>query len=228
MRQNQPSSSDTGLAPWRGNDPATQRSGMGYSPWDLMRQMQNDMDRLFGMPLATTAAGSLANQWSPSVDLSENDQEYRLEVELPGVNSDDINVQIQDHQLMISAQLNQGDEDPGNRRYYRRERRYGYFQEVLPLPANVDEQAIRAELHNGVLICHFPKAQQTQQQGRRISIDSGSGQAVQASRPANSRQSANVQQPPVTSGTNGQSSQNEAGDGTHSMAAAGSSSTQQG
>lgn len=136
------------------------------------------------------------------MDISENDKEWTIEAELPGVKPDDIEVRVQDHYLILRAELRQEVEAPAGeaqggqaqgeqergaqerggqaqgeqapqRQYYYRERRYGYFQRIFPLPENVDEQQIRCEFRDGVLTIHIPKTEQARQQTRRIPVAEG-------------------------------------------------------
>lgn len=148
------------------------------SPWQMMRRMQEDMDRVFsqffgGAPSGeggtTPAAGMM--QWSPNVDISSTPKEICLEADLPGVNKDDIDVTVQDHHLILKAQMRQEQkEGDGDRQYHRRERRYGFFQRVIPLPENVKEDDISCEFRDGVLTVHVPRMEQPQQAGRRIPV----------------------------------------------------------
>ena len=158
------------------------------SPWQMMRRMQEDMDRLFGHffegTSGSTGLGGFnvpslpgAQEWTPSVDISQSDREWCIEADLPGVTRDQIEVSVQDRHLMLSAQMRQeSDQGPDGsgqgepRQYHRRERRYGYFQRVIPLPENIDERNIRCEFKNGVLIVHVPKTQQSQGGPRRIPV----------------------------------------------------------
>lgn len=158
------------------------------SPWQMMRRMQEDMDRLFGQFFEDTSGStgvagfgspSLqgAPQWAPSVDISQTNREWCIEADLPGVSKDQIEVSVQDRHLVLSAQMRQesdqgpdGSGEGDQRQYHRRERRYGYFQRVIPLPENIDERNIRCEFKSGVLTVHVPKTQQAQQGPRRIPV----------------------------------------------------------
>lgn len=198
-----------GLSPWRESDFQGPSSFFEASPWQSMRRMQEDMDRLFGLffggqggqggqagALAQSGAGTgsqaqAALQWAPSVDISESDREWVIEAELPGVSRDDIDLQAQQGYLILSAETRQEQETPGGRgtqqagatsqggqtgqsaqgrQYHRRERRYGYFQRVIPLPENVNEDQITCEFRNGVLTVHVPKTERARPQSRRIPI----------------------------------------------------------
>jgi HSP20 family protein len=157
--------------------------GFGGSPWQMMRRMQEDMDRVFGQffgPTGTVAAtqpGAM-QQWAPSMDISSTDKEICLEAELPGVNKDDIDVTVQDRHLILRAEMRQEKEGdpgaPGERQYHRRERRYGMFERVIPLPDDVNEDQIQCDFRNGVLTVHVPRSQQQKPVGRRIEVKDAS------------------------------------------------------
>lgn len=197
------------------------------APWQLMRQMQSDMDRLFSQffggadPFA--AAAAVAAQLSPNVDISETNNEIRFDVELPGVQAEDIEIRIQDHQLYLRAEMQQPVEAEGEergRRFHRRERVYGVFERVIPLPENVREEETSCEIQNGVLTIHVPKAQQQQQQQpRRIPVhagDTAAGQSGQASRSGQSASSSSAGQ-----GSGAQQAQSSSATGSaHQMAGA--------
>lgn len=197
------------------------QSFFGTSPWQMMRRMQEDMDRVFGQFFggsagfggwpATTSQQQGIQTWTPSVDISQDDKEWRIEADLPGVRKEDVHAEVRDGYLVISAEMRQEDQPQAGqaqgtqtqqgqqqgaqgqqsiqgqqqspqgqqsqqRQYAHRERRYGYFQRVLALPDNVDEEHIRCEFNNGVLTVHVPKTEQRAPQGRRIPIGAGEAQ----------------------------------------------------
>jgi len=211
------------LSPWSPGGFASPWN-FALSPWQMMRQMQEEMDRAFGqffeepsgaewLPAASGRQAGL-QRWAPNLDISQNDKEWLIEVDLPGVKQDDIDIQVRDHSLVISAEMKSEESFPGGeaqtqpgeqprgngsknqqaqqqgqqRQYERRERRYGYFERQLPLPENVNEEQIKCEFANGVLMIHLPKSEQAVQQGRRIPIGQGEsnkavGQQTPASQP---------------------------------------------
>lgn len=150
------------------------------SPFSMMRRMQKDMDRLFSQVLSSQT--SLSGQagltvFSPSADLSETDKEIRLDVELPGIKLEDVNIEIRDNHLVLTAQSRSEAQSEAGRQFHRRERRIGCFQEVLPLPPSVNEDKISARFDNGILHISLPKAEKPAPPGRRIEVQS-SGAAV--------------------------------------------------
>jgi len=162
---------------WGGGLPARERDAASWwyetSPWQMMRRMQEDMDRAFGQLFSGQGDTGNRTSWAPSVDVSETDREWCIEAELPGVNKDQIEVHVQNHQLVMRAEMrDQQEQQPEGdaRRYHSRERRYGYFQRAFPLPENVTEEDISCEFRNGVLTVHVPKREPTQTQARRVPI----------------------------------------------------------
>jgi HSP20 family protein len=227
---------DWGIAPRR----STGFGGLGgpadffsASPWQMMRRMQEDMDRVFGQffggPGELGRGLAAATQWAPSVDVSQSDREWIIEADLPGVRRDDIEAHVQNHHLILRAEMRQEEQPAGGqgpqaaagqqgsqgqqdqqRQYLQRERRYGFFERVIPLPENVDEEQVRCEFRDGVLRVHLPKKQQAQFQGRRIPI--GAGETEQtfeqappavAGRTAGSVPSGGGQSQPAATTTNG-------------------------
>jgi HSP20 family protein len=205
------------------------------SPWQMMRRMQEDMDRVFGQFFGSPSGiGDLParsgqpagpHQWAPSVDISQNDKEWCIEADLPGVKQDDIDVQIQDHYLILRAELRpveapQGQQAQGQsghqpagekqdgqqqeqpqRQYHHRERRWEFFERVLPLAENIDEGKVSCDFQNGVLSIHLPKTAEQAPQGRRIPI--GAGQSSRASAPAGSSASQSKPGEPAMAGSKG-------------------------
>ena len=101
-------------------------------------------------------------------DVKENDDEYVIESELPGLEKDDINIEITDNYLTISAH-NEEKVEEENENYIRRERRTGSFQRVFQID-NVKEDEIDAEYENGILKVTLPKKEKTTPKKRTIDI----------------------------------------------------------
>jgi len=137
-------------------------------------------------------------RWAPRMDVCETDKEWLVEAELPGMKADNVDVRIQDHHLILRAETREEEAQPAEaqeskgdggraqgqqagrqaaqRRYAYRERRYGFFERMLPLPENVDEQNVRCEFQDGLLTIHLPKSEQASPQAQRIPIQARSSQ----------------------------------------------------
>lgn len=186
---------DWGISPLFERDFLAPESLFSGNPWQMMRRMQEDMDRMFGQFVGGTGVaggGALGLQtWQPSVDISQNDREWRVEADLPGVKKEDIDIQVRDNQVSLSAQLRQEEEsrpEEGGRQYYQRQRRSGFFQQSFTLPRNADEENISCDFRDGVLTLRIPKSAEAPQRGRRIPI--GEGQPAQGEARGGGRESA--------------------------------------
>jgi len=109
------------LSPFGGIDDVFNPSAFfSQSPWQMMRRMQEDIDRLFGQLVGQSQSGTLSPSagaggtgiaaWAPHIDVSETDREFHIEADLPGVRQEDINIQVQDGMLVLSARMQQGQE----------------------------------------------------------------------------------------------------------------------
>lgn len=104
-------------------------------------------------------------------DIRDAGDSYVLEAELPGFNKEDINLDLKDGILTITAAHTESTEDKGdNGAYIRRERRYGSFQRSFDV-TGIEETGITAAYLNGVLTLTLPKAKPAEPEIRRIAIN---------------------------------------------------------
>jgi len=149
----------------------------------MMRRMFEDMERLFGWPSAGVGGleeledafelpRSMKSLWTPRIDVREKEGKLLVRADLPGLKSDDIQVNLEDDVLIISGERR--DEFEGEREgVYRSEQCYGSFERRIALPQGIDPNAIDAKFENGVLQISAPLPQQASR-GRRIDVKGGS------------------------------------------------------
>jgi HSP20 family protein len=132
-------------------------------PWDPIREleeMQNRLASLFGQrrPLLRDSGeeGFTVNEWSPPVDIAEDDKEYTIKAELPGMNKEDIKVTAEGGVLSITGERKVEKEEK-HKKYHRIERSYGTFTRSFTLPEGASSDKISAEFKDGVLKVHLPK-----------------------------------------------------------------------
>ncbi len=136
-----------------------------YQPWGFANRLQRDIDRLFGAP-QTTAADSGA--WLPPVDIHEENDQFLLHMDLPGV--DPKAVEITSEQGVLTIRGRRAESRREARDGYRRiERTTGEFQRRFSLPESADVENIKAKALNGVLEVAIPKLAQVQPQ--RITVE---------------------------------------------------------
>jgi HSP20 family protein len=114
--------------------------------------LRREIDRLFDDTFTRDA-----NSFTPAVDIKENENEIRLEAELPGIRPDDVEIIAENGVLTVRGQK-ESEHKEGDDRYQVVERTYGTFMRTFQLPQGVDENQIKADFENGVLTIHIPKA----------------------------------------------------------------------
>ncbi len=125
-----------------------------------IHQLRREMDRLFsGFMGSLPETGVLASvvRGQPAVNLWETRETVEVELELPGVKPEQLDIAVQQDQLTIKVERS---ETPAQGvTYHRRERPLGSFTRVLTLPAQVDAEKVDANLRDGVLRITLPKAE---------------------------------------------------------------------
>ena len=99
--------------------------------------------------------------------MEETDDAYTVEIDLPGVAREDVDIQLDDRRLTVSGDV---EEKERTGILHRRTRRVGRFHYSVTLPGDVDADKVSAQLHDGVLTVHVPKSAQAKP--RRIAISS--------------------------------------------------------
>lgn len=158
----------SGLMPWRRDD------GPLGSVRREIDSLHREMDRMFDelwngrWPAGLVESGSRA-EIMPQLDLTEDDQAFHINVELPGMDEKDVDLTLSDRTLTIKGEKKE-EKEAQEKDIHRRERTYGYFRRSLELPAEVDADKIAASFRKGVLTIDLPKSQQAQEQTKRIEV----------------------------------------------------------
>jgi len=161
-----------GLVPFEN---ARQPTRMGPTTPSTFGNLQREINRMFddfwrdGL-MATPETGIALRD--VDVDVRDLDKEIRVEAELPGLREEDIDVTLHNGVLTIGGEKSAEteDRDERNGRYYLAERTYGAFRRDIPLTAEVDEDAVKAEFKNGVLTISLPKTEEAQADAKRIPV----------------------------------------------------------
>lgn len=103
--------------------------------------------------------------WAPPVDIEERDDAYVLQAELPGVQREDVNIEVVGNELQISGEIKERERQGILRK---RTRKVGQFEYRVVLPEQVDAERVEAKLNDGVLTVQVPKANRAQR--RRIEV----------------------------------------------------------
>jgi HSP20 family protein len=111
----------------------------------------------------------IADFFSPQVDAAATGETYEINIELPGVSSDDINIDVHDGTLSIKGEKHSEREEEG-KTFFFSERSFGSFQRSFRLPGDVDPDKIGARFKDGVLTISVPKSEPPPDKTRRIEI----------------------------------------------------------
>ena len=135
----------------------------GETTWNPLGEMddaQNLLNRIFlgDFPsgIGSGEIDSLAvADWSPEIDISEDDQGYLLKADLPEMKKGDVRVTVEDGVLSVSGERKTQKEDP-KKKFHRIERSFGTFRRSFTLPEDADSTKVTAKFRDGVLKVHLP------------------------------------------------------------------------
>jgi len=139
----------------------------GLIQWNPFREMEDAQRRLSSLlDLAPFRRGTLTPadenitvpEWSPLVDIAEDDKEYLIKVELPEVQKDDVKVTVENGTLTIAGERKSETETKG-RKFHRVERFYGRFERSFTVPDDAEADNVKAEFKDGVLRVHLAKSE---------------------------------------------------------------------
>ena len=165
---------------------------MALIRWEPFREMEilrRQMDQLFSdLTVAergnSEISASPRTAWAPAVELHDNGSELLLRVEIPGVEAKDLDVQVTQDAVSIAGE-HRYEKNSQSKDKVHSEFRYGKFARVIPLPTKVQNQQVKADLKDGILILTLPKLEQEQSkvfkvnlgqsQSSTASIEAGSG-----------------------------------------------------
>jgi HSP20 family protein len=119
-------------------------------PFGRLTTLQDELNRLFD---------SSVGGWTPALDVHEDKDSYTIRVDLPGLNIEDIQVQLQDEALVISGERKSETPKEGSE-VHRQERFYGKFSRALTFPTAVAGDKVKAAYKGGILTVTLPKAEE--------------------------------------------------------------------
>ncbi|MRI84211.1 MAG: heat-shock protein Hsp20 [Nitratiruptor sp.] len=135
---------------------------------DIERRISSMLEFENALVPSLVSKGKVENIWVPAVNEKEDEKAYYLEIDLPGVKKEDINIEIQDNVLIISGErkFKKEEQDKG---YKRVESFFGKFERRFTLPPDADVEKIEAKMEDGVLKLTIPKVQE-QKNVKKIKI----------------------------------------------------------
>jgi HSP20 family protein len=146
-----------------------------WNPLREMEEFQNRFSTVFGgfptFPFRFPKNGDRFKMpdWSPLVDIIEDDHEYLFKADLPEMRKDDVKVTIENGILYISGERRTEKEEK-KRKFHRLERFFGTFERTFTVPEDADTTEIVADFHDGVLQVHLPKRPMPKPQAIEVKV----------------------------------------------------------
>jgi len=152
---------------------------MPISRWEPFRElatMQQGLNRIFNevfphaweRPFRGEEAG--VRVWAPPVDIFETDKNMVFEVELAGVDPNDVEIRVENHTLYLKGQR-RVDKEVKEQKHHHVERLFGSFARSFTLPRSVDGGQVAAEYHEGVLTLTVPKKEEAKPKTIKINVN---------------------------------------------------------
>lgn len=170
------------IMPWRkrrkGGKLLPQRRGEENPFMALHREMNELFEDFFGdfeTGLAWPRSSGLRSRDDAGtirIDVAENEKEFRVMADVPGLEEQDIDVELSDNLLTIRAEKTE-ERDEQEADFHIVERSYGSFQRTVPLPGGLEQDQAQANFKNGVLTIIVPKSAEARQSRRQIPVQAG-------------------------------------------------------
>ena len=142
----------------RGSLDLAQSLPCSNKPWNWLRVL-NACVLMCTSSWVGTMQVSLTGRFLPTIDLVEAKNQFEVTVDLPGLEPDDVEVELKNGDLWISGRREEKKEEEG-KTFHRIERHHGEFRRILPLPTAIDAEQIEAKFDNGVLTIIIPKTEE--------------------------------------------------------------------
>jgi len=145
--------------------------------WDPVRDLESFQNRLssfFNRTPSELTEGDgeskTLSQWTPIVDIEEDDKEYLITAELPEIKKEGVKITVENGALCISGERSH-EKSEKNKRYHRMERSYGNFFRSFSLPEDSNPSQIRAQFKEGVLKVHLPKSEKAKPREVEVKVE---------------------------------------------------------
>jgi HSP20 family protein len=129
------------------------------TPTTIVREdFENLFDRFFGRGLAGQPSRVFETTWTPSLDFSEDEKNYIVRLEAPGIPKEDLEINLEGQILTLTGRRN-FEKEERNEEYFWREREQGRFVRTVRLPSPIDASKVEATYNDGVMTIRLPKSE---------------------------------------------------------------------
>lgn len=143
-----------------------------WNPFKELQELETRWPSIFSSRAATGDGGKEAMtvaEWSPLVDIIEDEKEYLIKAELPDMKKEDVKLTVENDVLTISGERKYAKEEKGEK-HHRIERAYGSFLRSFSLPEDADGSKVSADYKDGMLKVHLPKSERAKQKAIEVKV----------------------------------------------------------
>lgn len=145
-----------------------------WNPFRELDELQNRITGMFGRSLLKPETAFrepvVMSEWSPLVDITEDEKEFLVKVELPEVKREDIKVTVENGVLTITGER-KFEKEEKNKKYHRVERSYGSFVRSFSLPEETTSEKVNAEFKDGILLVHLAKVKTAKPGAHAVKVE---------------------------------------------------------
>lgn len=143
-------------------------------PWTPLRELE-DVQNVISNALEDFFQGgrdvqAISRAWLPAVDIEERDKDYVFSLEVPGMERDQVRVELQNGTIMISGERKE-EKDEKRKNYLRHEQSYGAFRRSFSLPADAASEGLKATYKNGILKIMVPRSEKAKAKTVPINVE---------------------------------------------------------
>ena len=147
-----------------------------WQPFRKLSTMRKQMDRLFEDMLSVgnddwMGLHSIGGMWTPAVEIEEKEEELLLKAEIPGLNAEDLEVEVSEDRVIISGEHKEEKKtEDKEKNYFHSEFHYGRFERVIPLPLAIKTDEIKSDFQKGVLTLTLPKLKDAPKKSVKVKL----------------------------------------------------------
>jgi HSP20 family protein len=141
-----------------------------WNPWREMATLQQQMNRLFDETLVPATGWERSLVRVPAAEMEETKDAIHLKLEVPGIETKDLDVQITENAVSISGERKEETKTEENG-VTKSEFHYGKFQRVIPLPARIQNTQVQAEYKDGILSLTLPKSEEEKNKVVKVNLE---------------------------------------------------------
>ena len=138
-----------------------------WDPFTELAELRTRFDRMFD-----ELTNGRERAWTPAIDVERDNGNIIVRADVPGIKPEEVKIEVEDDILTVSGAHEERREEK-NKRFLRRERRYGSFTRSMALPAGVDPKKIKAKTHDGVVEVTIPLPKPAKKETVKITPSAG-------------------------------------------------------